>query len=186
MPNVYCFGGPNGAGKTTLALKLLPALGVKHFVNADLIAKGLSPLDVSLAQLAAGRLMLQRLNELKQSGEDFGFESTFASNMATKFLDELSSKGWTTHLVFVWLSSAELAIERVEVRVESGGHFVEDETIRRRYNKGLQRLREYLGKEMNVTVFDNSGEAYEIVVRRKNGILRVMQPAIWREVNDAR
>ena len=183
MPNVFCFGGPNGAGKTTLALKLLPALGVRHFVNADLIAKGLAPLDVSLAQLSAGRLMLQRIEDLKQSRESFGFESTFASHSATRMLKEFAEVGWTTHLNFIYLESAELAIERVAVRVQSGGHFVEEETVRRRYIKGLKQLKAVLAKIDRWAIYDNSGDAYEVVARgQRERVEEIARNDIWKRI----
>lgn len=186
MATVYCFAGPNGAGKTTLALKLLPALGVRHFVNADAIAAGLSPLDVSLAQFSAGRLMLERLRELKENGEDFGFETTFASNAAPRFLQQMSQRSATVHLHYVWLQSVDLAVARVQARVRAGGHFIEEDVVRRRYAKSLERLRSYITAETDLTIYDNSGRDYEVVARRKNEIFEVMQPAIWREISDAR
>jgi predicted ABC-type ATPase len=182
MPNCFAFGGPNGAGKTTLALRLLPSLGVRHFVNADAIAAGLSPLDVSLAQFSAGRLMRDRLRELASGKEDFGFETTFASNSATKLLEELAAKSWTTHLIFVWLPSAEMAIERVAARVKAGGHYVEDATVRRRYQAGLQRLRASLLSVDAWTVFDNSGENYEMVARGQRGEVEVVRAEIWKKI----
>lgn len=186
MKTCYVFGGPNGAGKTTLALRLLPALGCRNFVNADLIASGLSPLDVSLANIAAGRLMLQRLDELSCGDENFGFETTFASGSATKLLERMAQKGWRTHLHYIWLSSAELAVARVQARVKAGGHFIEETTIRRRYVKGLHRFRSYMAEETEWTIYDNSGKDYEVIARRKDGFLNVMQPEVWREVVDAR
>lgn len=131
MPNVYVFGGCNGAGKTTMAMRLLPeTLNCREFVNADLIAAGLSPFRVENVALQAGRLMLQRINKLRDGGVDFAFESTLASRSFVPFLRSCQSCGYEVHLLYVQLENVDLAIERVANRVLEGGHNIPKDVIR--------------------------------------------------------
>lgn len=138
MPELYLFGGCNGAGKTTAALKLLPALGCTNFVNADLLARGLAPLGGDV-DFEAGALMMRRLRKLRDNGEDFGTESTLASRALAQFVRECRARGYGFHLFYVWLPSAEMAVQRVAARVRAGGHDVAPETIRRRYEADATR-----------------------------------------------
>ena len=133
--------GPNGAGKSTTASRLLKgALGVDEFVNADVIARGLSGFAPERAAMAAGRIMLARLRELAETRASFAFETTLASRAFAPWLAKLIADGYAFHLVFVWLPSADEAIARVAQRVQSGGHHVPDDTIRRRYAAGLRNF----------------------------------------------
>lgn len=139
--NVVIIAGPNGAGKSTYA----PAILVKHlevseFVNADTIAAGLSSFSPDKVAFAAGRIMMARLKELAQKGEDFAFETTLASRVFAPWIKELKQDGYEFHLIFLWLPSPEIAIDRVARRVKLGGHNVPPETIVRRYHKGLRNL----------------------------------------------
>jgi predicted ABC-type ATPase len=137
-PSVVILAGPNGAGKSTAASTLLHGtLAVNEFVNADVIARGLSAFDPDGAALAAGRVMLARLRELAEQRVSFAFETTLASRTFAPWLRDLRASGYDVQLVFLWLSSADLAIERVADRVRSGGHNVPEETVRRRYRAGL-------------------------------------------------
>lgn len=134
QPRVVLFGGPNGAGKTTVAnIMLEHEFGIRDFVNADIIARGLSMLDPDRAALAAGRIMLERLNELAAEHRDFAFESTLASRSFATRLRSLIEVGYAFHLVAIWVPSPEDSIGRIADRVSHGGHFVPDETVRRRY-----------------------------------------------------
>jgi predicted ABC-type ATPase len=130
--------GPNGAGKSTAAPFLLRgALGVTEFVNADVIAQGLSAFAPEQVALTAGRIMLSRLRELARQRASFAFETTLASRSFAPWLADLVRSGYTLHLVFLWLPSADLAVSRVADRVRLGGHHVSEETARRRYDAGL-------------------------------------------------
>ncbi len=133
--------GPNGSGKTTLAPALLrDFLGVREFVNADTIALGLSGFEAEGSAIAAGRILLRRIEELARLGVDFSFETTLASRSLARWLGGLRERGYRVCLVFLWLESPELAIARVEGRVRLGGHGVPEETIRRRYRRGLSNF----------------------------------------------
>ena len=140
-PSIVILAGPNGAGKSTAAPELLQGeLAVNEFVNADVIARGLSAFDPDGAAIAAGRVMLRRLDELARLRETFAFETTLASRSFAPWLRDLRSSGYAVHLFFLWLSSPELAVQRVANRVRSGGHDVPADTIRRRYRGGLRNF----------------------------------------------
>jgi predicted ABC-type ATPase len=140
-PSVIVLAGPNGAGKSTVAPALLhDAFGIDEFVNADVIARGLSAFDPDRAAIAAGRIMLTRLRELAGQRADFAFETTLASRSFAPWLRDLRVSGYDRHLFFLWLSSADLAVARVASRVQMGGHFVPDEVVRRRYSAGARNF----------------------------------------------
>lgn len=137
-PSLVVLAGPNGAGKTTAApLLLQDTLGVNHFVNADFIGQGLSAFDPDAAALAAGRAMMSRLRELARQRASFAFETTLASKTLAPWIRDLIDAHYSFHLVFLWLPSADFALERVASRVQAGGHNVPAIAVRRRYARGL-------------------------------------------------
>jgi len=132
---VVVIGGPNGAGKTTIAKRLIPErFGILDFVNADLIARGLSVLNPDRAALAAGRVMLAHLHELAEIGASFAFETTLASRTFAPWLKSIIAEGYQFNLVVIFVPSAGVSVKRVERRVELGGHFVPETVVRRRYD----------------------------------------------------
>jgi predicted ABC-type ATPase len=141
-PDVVMLAGPNGAGKSTAAPALLrDILSVNEFVNADVIAQGLSAFEPERAAPAAGRIMLARLRELARQRESFAFETTLASRSFAPWIAGLKSEGgYKFRLVFLWLPSPEAAVARVAERVRAGGHDVPEATIRRRYAAGLKNF----------------------------------------------
>ena len=140
-PIVHMLGGPNGAGKTTVAFSIMPELiNCYEYINADAIASALSPFKPGEVSIDAGRLMLTRIRELAEKRQDFAFESTMASRSFAPFLRACKTMGYEIHLVYIWLKSPDLAVARVAQRVESGGHFVEEKTIRNRYSHGLRNF----------------------------------------------
>jgi predicted ABC-type ATPase len=137
MPNVIA--GSNGAGKSTLAPALLrDTFGIPEYVNADTIAEGLSAFAPKDASFDAGRVMLERLRNLASARKDFAFETTLASRFYAGWLKELQSQGYRVNLIFLWLRDLEIAIQRVNERVRFGGHSIPEDTIRRRYERGLR------------------------------------------------
>ena len=137
-PHVIIIGGPNGAGKSTSAPRVLRgALSVTEFVNADVIARGLSAFNPEREAIAAGKIMLRRLDELAEQRDDFAFETTLASRSFAPRVRALIDSGYEFHLLYFWLPSPQMAIERVAGRVRSGGHHVPAETVERRYFGGL-------------------------------------------------
>ncbi len=166
MPQVVLIGGPNGAGKTTSASRLLPEfLRVNEFVNADVIASGLSAFNTAAVSLEAGRLMMKRIKELGGSMKDFAFETTLASRSFAPFLIDLRSRGYTVTLIYLWLRSPELALERVRLRVAGGGHSVPEEIVTRRYEAGrLNLVNLFLPLADNWYLYDNSEHLPLLVV----------------------
>lgn len=131
---LYIIAGCNGAGKTTASFTVLPEiLECKEFVNADEIAKGLSPFQPETVSFEAGRIMLERINTLLQQNHNFSFETTLATKSYKAKILEAQQRGFQVVLLFFWLRSPELAIERVKLRVSEGGHNIAEEVIRRRY-----------------------------------------------------
>jgi predicted ABC-type ATPase len=174
--------GPNGAGKSTTAPSLLRgALGVTEFVNADVIARGLSGFQPEGAALAAGRVMLARLRDLARRRESFAFETTMASRLLARWLAGLIAKGYRFHLVFLWLPSADMAVARVAERVRMGGHGVPDETVRRRYDVGLRNfLRLYRPLAESWRVYDNSESPARLIALGKGrAVTRVLDRNTW-------
>ena len=138
MPRLYIISGCNGAGKTTASYSLLPEmLDCKEFVNSDEFAKGLSPFDPSKASIQASRYMLQKIRYLLKRGKDFAVETTLATRTLLKTAKMAQAAGYTVTLLYFWLNSPDLAVERVRARVEAGGHNIPEDTIRRRYATGI-------------------------------------------------
>lgn len=158
MRKLFIIGGCNGAGKTTASYTVLPEmLGCKEFVNADEIAKGLSPFNPESVAIEAGRLMLHRMEDLMAEGADFAFETTLATRSYVKFIHDAQRKGYFVTLVYFWLPSPELAFERVATRVREGGHNIPQEIVRRRYANGLRNLTQLYTPICDFwTIYDNS------------------------------
>ena len=138
MPRLYIISGCNGAGKTTASYSMLPEmLDCREFVNSDEFAKGLSPFDPSKASIQASRFMIMKIRYLLRKQKDFAIETTLATRTLLKTVRMAQSAGYTVTVLYFWLNTPELAIERVRARVEAGGHDIPEETIRRRYNVGI-------------------------------------------------
>jgi predicted ABC-type ATPase len=167
MPNLYIIAGCNGAGKTTASYTILPEiLNCLEFVNADEIAKGLSPFQPETVSFEAGRIMLERINNLLDEANDFAFETTLATRSYVSFIKKAKSKGYFVTLLYFWLSSPELAIDRVEKRVESGGHNIPDEVVLRRYERGLFNLSNLFIDVCDFCmIFDNSENSSRIIAK---------------------
>ena len=182
-PHVVVIGGPNGAGKSTAAARLLRGpLAVEEFVDADVIARGLSASAPATVAIEAGRIMLRRLNALAQQRVSFAFETTLASRSYAAWLENLRAQGYQTDVLFLWLPSAELAIARVQDRVQGGGHFVPDDTVRRRYERGLRNFFQvYRHVATSWRLYNNSNRAGPRLIDRGSGksIHRVRDNALW-------
>lgn len=141
MSKLYIIAGCNGAGKTTASYTVLPEiLECREFVNADEIAKGLSPFNPSSVAIEAGRLMLKRIGELLSAGVSFSVETTLSTRSYINLIQQAQNQGYSVSLIYFWLNSPELAIERVKQRVANGGHDVPAPIIRRRYRSGLENF----------------------------------------------
>lgn len=166
--NLYIIAGCNGAGKTTASFTILPEIvECKEFVNADEIAKGLSPFQPEKVAFEAGRIMLNRINELLVENESFAFETTLSTKSYKNKILQAKKQGYSVTLLFFWLESIELAKERVEIRVKEGGHNIPKDVIERRYLKGIKNLFEiYLEIVDGTLIFDNSYGKHELLAQK--------------------
>lgn len=168
---LYIIAGCNGAGKTTASFTILPEiLDCKEFVNADEIAKGLSPFQPEKVAFEAGRIMLNRINELLVENKVFAFETTLSTRSYKNKVVEAQEKGYRVTLLFFWLQNIELAKERVKIRVSEGGHNIEPEVIERRYIKGIKNLFDiYLPIVDGAFIFDNSEVQPQLLADKQIG-----------------
>lgn len=187
-PAVAVIAGPNGAGKSTAAPVLLhEALGIQTFVDADVIARGLSAFDPESVAVTAARVMLARLHALADEHQTFGFETTLASRTFAPWLRRLLGRGYEVHLLFLWLPTSEFAIERVRDRVRLGGHHVPDATIRRRYQSGLVNFFTlYQPLATTWRMYDNSVGARPQPIANGRGlnVLAADDPGTWETIQN--
>lgn len=169
--HLYIISGCNGAGKTTASYTVLPEiLGCREFVNADEIARGLSPFNPESVAIEAGRLMLGRIDSLLGAGESFSIETTLATRSYINLVERAKAQGYTVHLLYFWLESPELAIARVAQRVSEGGHNIPEPTIRRRYKLGLENLfRLFIPAVDEWFLFDNTDLRCVRIAQKQNG-----------------
>ena len=176
---MYIISGPNGSGKTTASYSILPELlDCSEFVNSDEFAKHLSPFAPEGAYITASRLMLKKVRYLFERREDFCIETTLATRSLLKMVRWAQQQGYYVTVLYFWLSSPELAIERVASRVQAGGHDIPEETVRRRYRVGLNYLfRDYIRECDKWILADNSNPPFEIIAEgtKKGLIIRDMQ-----------
>jgi predicted ABC-type ATPase len=159
-PNLYIIAGPNGAGKTTFAREFLPHYAdCTNFINADLIAQGVSPFSPDAAAFRAGRLMLSEIALYARRQASFGFETTLSGHSHLKLIRDLVKDGYQTHIFYLWVPRVELALDRVRVRVLRGGHDVPENVVRRRFDRSIRNfLTDYRLLANSWTLLDNSGE----------------------------
>ncbi|WP_304287819.1 zeta toxin family protein [Capnocytophaga leadbetteri] len=169
LPKLYIIAGCNGAGKTTASFTILPeVLGCKEFINADEIAKGLSPFQPESVAVQAGRIMLARMDELLQKGETFAFETTLATKSYKQKIEWAQANGYEVTLLFFWLDSPNIAKKRVAQRVAEGGHNIPLETIERRYYNGIANLFTiYIDMVDICYIFDNSEGRKELIAQKE-------------------
>lgn len=183
--NLYIIAGCNGAGKTTASFTILPEmLNCKEFVNADEIAKGLSPFQPEAVSFEAGRIMLNRINELLEQEIDFAFETTLSSLTYQHTIKKAQEKGYFVTLIFFWLESVELAKERVKMRVKQGGHSIPEDVIERRYKRGLKNYFEIYMNLCDRTMLLQSSIQNLIFVMRKqqNSEIEILDEAIYQQI----
>ena len=186
MRKLYIIAGPNGAGKTTASYTILPEIFDCHeFVNADEIAKGLSPFNPESVSLKAGRLMLQRINELLDSGVSFAFETTLATKSYASLIRRAKVKNYEVILLYLTLNSEELAIQRVKTRVLEGGHNIPVEVIKRRFHRGLSNLFNiYLFIVNSWFVVDNSGETFKFIALGSQDEIEIKDKLQWKQLEE--
>ncbi len=180
-PNCYIIAGPNGADKTTFATKFLPVYAeCGNFINADLIARGLSPFDPDAGLLRAGRVVLERIAEFTRARKEFGFETTLSGRGYVWLLRRMRTSGFRLHLFYLWIPSPELALLRIRDRVRSGGHNVPEGDVRRRFTRALRNLFTLYRPLLDTLhFFDNSSETPHLVFKEEAGRTTVKDAALY-------
>lgn len=181
MKRLYIISGCNGAGKTTASYTILPEmLDCNEFVNADEIAKGLSPFNPNNVAIKAGRIMLTRISELIEGGKDFAFETTLSTRSYVNTIKKAKEKGYFVTVLYFWLNSPELAVERVKVRVAEGGHNIPENVIRRRYDLGIKNMFNlYIPKADYWMLIDNSKSPFEIIADGEKDNISIKNTKTW-------
>ncbi len=175
MPILYIISGCNGSGKTTASYTLLPdLLNCREFVNSDEFAKSFSPFDPGAASVTASRYMLMKINYLLDRKADFAVETTLATRSLLQIVRQAQQLGYETMVLYFWLNSPDLAIERVRDRVVSGGHNIPDAVIRRRYVMGLQYLFDvYIPVIDRWILADNSKPPFSVVAEGSKDVIYI-------------
>ncbi|MBO7077022.1 MAG: zeta toxin family protein [Bacteroidales bacterium] len=175
MPKLYIISGCNGSGKTTASYTLLPdLLNCREFVNSDEFAKSFSPFDPGAASVTASRYMLMKINYLLERKADFAIETTLATRSLMQIVRQAQQQNYETTVLYFWLNSPDLAIERVRDRVESGGHHIPDAVIRRRYVMGLQYLFDvYIPVIDRWILADNSKPPFSVVAEGSKDVIYI-------------
>jgi predicted ABC-type ATPase len=188
--DVFMIGGANGAGKTTAAIELLPKyMNVFEFVNADEIAHGLNPIKPETANMMAGRMMIERIEDLINARKNFAFETTCAGIYHKRTLQKCHDAGYCLRLIFLWLPSADMAIKRVASRIQQGGHPVGEDTIRRRYMKGLKNLVDiWLPIAQKALILNSSGEtigSYPVIAEKTENKFHIADQFAWQQIESS-
>ena len=183
-PQLVLVAGPNGAGKSTLAPHLLSGdYQLSEYVNADRIAQGLSGSGAGTAAIEAGRVMRNRLRNLAKARASFAFETTMSSRSLAPWISRLAGSGYQVHILYLWLRTPELAVERVEERLRAGGHGVDSEVVKRRYTRGIANFFSLYGPIASTwAVYDNSSTGEPTLVARrsgKNGADKIYRQDLW-------
>ena len=184
MPEIFIIAGCNGAGKTTAAYNLLPEVfKTVEFVNADEIARGISPFNPESVAFHAGRIMLERLEDLIKNNKSLAFETTLSGLGHLQLLQKARQNGYNVILFFVYLNSYALAKRRVAFRVSKGGHDIPANVIERRYKKGLLNFRPYANRADSWYIYDNSGSEYVLAAKFLNNKEEIFNFDVFHKVN---
>jgi predicted ABC-type ATPase len=186
-PRLYVIGGPNGAGKTTFAMEYLPRHArCFEFVNADLIATGISPFRPESAAVGAGRALVHRVRELIARGDDLAVETTLAGRSIVGTMRDARRRGFVVHLYYLWVSSPEVSLARIAARVARGGHDVPEEDVRRRFRRGLVNLWDTCMQEADTwMLIENESNEPRAIAWRTEEPPTVALPDVWRRIAQA-
>lgn len=187
MPKLYILSGCNGSGKTTASYALLPELlGCSIFVNSDEFAKGLSPFGPERASINASRFMVRKIEYLLNRRADFGIETTLATRSLIKTVRKAQELGYEATVIYLWLSSPDLAVERIKARVAAGGHHIPEETVRRRYKVGLKYFFDDYAPTCDRWILaDNSELPFKVVAEGgKDGIHSIKDEQIYNTIKE--
>ena len=183
--NLYIIAGPNGSGKTTFATKFLPKYAkCPYFINADLIAKGISPFAPEIVPIKAGKILLHEIKELVSKKKSFGFETTLSGITYLSFFKIAKKKGYKIHIFFLWIPSAGLALERIKERVAKGGHHIPAHDVRRRFTRSIHNFfAVYSPLVDSWSLFDNSNIKPHLIAKKEHGKVVVYDEATFKIIS---
>jgi predicted ABC-type ATPase len=183
-PTCWIIAGPNGAGKTTFALDYLPAVAqCQTFINADLIAAGLSPLNPEREQLAASKLYLAEIDRCERARQDFAFETTLSGRGYLRLVDRLMQSGWRVEMSYLALPNVQLSHDRVVERVAHGGHSIPTQAIERRFARSLRNLFELYAQRVSLTrCYLNSLDDPALVFTQQGNRVEIFNDAVYRHL----
>ncbi|MEH3114644.1 zeta toxin family protein [Pedobacter terrae] len=184
MHQLYIISGCNGAGKTTASFTVLPEiLNCREFVNADEIARGISPFKPESVAIQAGKIMLNRIDELLLQKANFAIETTLTTKSYLNTIKRAKALGYQVTLLFFWLNEVELAIERVKMRVSEGGHDIPEDVIRRRYYKGIQNLQQFIKTVDFWFVLNNSKKSLQFIAEGNKSEMTIFEKENWKKLS---
>ncbi|MFY9701170.1 MAG: AAA family ATPase [Terriglobales bacterium] len=184
--DLYVIAGPNGVGKTTFAREFLPNYAdCKNFVNADLIAQAMAPFSPETAAVRAGRMMLSEIRSFAKKRVSFAFETTLSGRGYMALLRQLKAQGYEIHVFFLWVTSVDLALSRVQERVSRGGHDVPEAVVRRRFDRSIGNfLSDYQRLADRWMLFDNSGDSPILVASEQDRKTRIIEASLYKALVD--
>lgn len=182
--NVYIIAGPNGAGKTTFAIKFLPEYArCPNFINADLIANGLSPFSPGAAAIKAGKLVLEQIREFTKKRVDFAFETTLSGKLYVNMFKSFKEKGYKIHIFFLWVPDSGLVVSRIKNRVAQGGHDVPVRDVLRRFNRSISNFfKIYQSLADSWMLFNNAGLTPILIAESKNGKVNIVDVSSYNSI----
>ena len=182
--NIYIIAGPNGSGKTTFARKFLPDYAeCNNFVNADLIAQGLSPFSPQMAAIKSGKLVLEQIKDLIHRFVDFAFETTLSGKFYKYLLHNAKNKGYKIHIFFLWIPTPELALARIKDRVVDGGHDVPEPDVKRRFYRSINNFFKLYRPLLDSWIlFDNSGAIPVPIAKEEKSKIIILNKILFNKI----